>query len=126
MCLVCSSTRPCLIAANTNSDSVPEFISQRRRWLNGAFFAAVYSLLHFRQVWYTDHTVWRKILLHIEFVYQFVSLLFTFFSLVSTLSSNFFSIVASNEDPGQLLSHILLHRWFPLRSQTGSIRPWNW
>jgi chitin synthase len=67
-----------------NVDAVPEFISQRRRWLNGAFFAAVYSLLHFRQVWTTDHTVWRKILLHIEFVYQFINLMFTFFSLVST------------------------------------------
>ncbi len=64
-------------------DAVPEFISQRRRWLNGAFFAAVYSLLHFRQIWRTDHTVWRKVLLHIEFVYQFVSLLFTFFSLAN-------------------------------------------
>ncbi|KAK5119554.1 hypothetical protein LTR85_007382 [Meristemomyces frigidus] len=62
-------------------DAVPEFISQRRRWLNGAFFAAVYSLLHFKQVWQTDHSIGRKIMLHIEFVYQFVQLLFTFFSL---------------------------------------------
>ncbi|KAM3420291.1 hypothetical protein BST61_g3576 [Cercospora zeina] len=62
-------------------DAVAEFISQRRRWLNGAFFAAVYSLLHFKQIWKTDHTIARKILLHIEFVYQFVQLLFTFFSL---------------------------------------------
>lgn len=64
-------------------DSVPEFISQRRRWLNGAFFAAVYSLVHFRQVWGTDHTVARKVLLHIEFVYQFIQLLFTYFSLAN-------------------------------------------
>ncbi|KAF2161869.1 glycosyltransferase family 2 protein [Zasmidium cellare ATCC 36951] len=62
-------------------DAVPEFMSQRRRWLNGAFFAAVYSGLHCRQIWYTDHTIARKILLHIEFVYQFVQLLFTFFAL---------------------------------------------
>ena len=54
-------------------DTVPEFISQRRRWLNGAFFAAVYSLLHFTQVWKTDHTIARKCLLHIEFVYQFIN-----------------------------------------------------
>lgn len=63
-------------------DAVPEFISQRRRWLNGAFFAAVYSLVHFRQIWTTDHTITRKVLLHIEFVYQLVSLAFTYFSLV--------------------------------------------
>ena len=68
-------------------DATPEFISQRRRWLNGAFFAAVYSLVHFRQIWHTDHTLWRKILLHIEFVYQFVSLAFTYFSLVRYLFS---------------------------------------
>ncbi|KAI6084828.1 glycosyltransferase family 2 protein [Hypoxylon rubiginosum] len=64
-------------------DSVPEFISQRRRWLNGAFFAAVYSLVHFKQIWTTDHTVARKVLLHIEFVYQFLQLLFTYFSLAN-------------------------------------------
>jgi len=68
-------------------DAVPEFVSQRRRWLNGAFFAALYSLVHFRQVWETDHTIFRKVLLHLEFFYQFVSLCFTFFSLVSPLHS---------------------------------------
>ncbi len=68
--------------ANFWVDAVPEFISQRRRWLNGAFFAAVYSLVHFKQIWHTDHTITRKVLLHIEFVYQFVSLAFTWFSLV--------------------------------------------
>lgn len=64
-------------------DAVPEFVSQRRRWLNGAFFAALYSLVHFRQIWSTDHTVFRKVLLHFEFIYQFISLLFTFFSLAN-------------------------------------------
>lgn len=60
-----------------------EFISQRRRWLNGAFFAAVYSLVNFKQVWMTDHTIARKVLLHIEFFYQFIQLLFTYFSLAN-------------------------------------------
>ncbi|KAF1913433.1 FAD binding domain-containing protein [Ampelomyces quisqualis] len=79
-------------------DTVPEFISQRRRWLNGAFFAAVYSLLHFKQVWATDHTIWRKILLHIEFVYQFVQLLFTFFSLANFYLT-FYFVAGSLADP---------------------------
>ncbi|KAF3930796.1 hypothetical protein ABW20_dc0106460 [Dactylellina cionopaga] len=64
-------------------DAVPEFVSQRRRWLNGAFFAAIYSLSHFKQIWQTDHSLIRKVLLHIEFFYQFISLLFTFFSLAN-------------------------------------------
>ncbi|PGH00192.1 chitin synthase 1 [Polytolypa hystricis UAMH7299] len=83
-------------------DTVPEFISQRRRWLNGAFFAAVYSLIHFRQIWKTDHTVWRKILLHIEFVYQFVSLVFTFFSLANFYLTFYFvagSLAHKEVDP---------------------------
>src|ERR1700737_2872083 len=66
-------------------DAVPELVSQRRRWLNGAFFAAVYAQTHFTQIWNTDHSFRRKVALHIEFFYQFVNLLFSFFSLVSPL-----------------------------------------
>lgn len=64
-------------------DTLPEFISQRRRWLNGAFFAAVYSLIHFKQLLATDHTVPRKALLLIESFYQFIQLIFTYFSLAN-------------------------------------------
>ncbi|KAI9795003.1 MAG: Chitin synthase, class 2 [Peltula sp. TS41687] len=79
-------------------DAVPEFISQRRRWLNGAFFAAVYSLIHFRQIWSTDHTIARKVLLHVEFVYQFVNLMFTYFSLANFYLT-FYFIAGSLADP---------------------------
>ncbi|KAH8593528.1 putative chitin synthase [Bisporella sp. PMI_857] len=79
-------------------DAVPEFISQRRRWLNGAFFAAVYSLVHFKQIWRTDHTLTRKILLHIEFVYQSIQLLFTYFSLANFYLA-FYFISGSLADP---------------------------
>ncbi|KAL2022614.1 hypothetical protein VTK56DRAFT_4958 [Thermocarpiscus australiensis] len=79
-------------------DAVPEFVSQRRRWLNGAFFAAVYSLVHFKQIWLTDHTLARKILLHIEFVYQFIQLLFTYFSLANFYLT-FYFIAGGLADP---------------------------
>ncbi|PLB50580.1 chitin synthase B [Aspergillus steynii IBT 23096] len=64
-------------------DTIPEFISQRRRWLNGAFFAAVYSIVNGKQLWKTDHSLPRKILLQIESVYQFLQLLFTYFGLAN-------------------------------------------
>lgn len=64
-------------------DTVPEFILQRRRWLNGAFFAAVYSMFNAKQIWKTDHTFARKVLLYTEFVYQTLNLLFTYFGLAN-------------------------------------------
>lgn len=83
-------------------DSVTEFISQRRRWLNGAFFAAVYSLVHFKQVWGTDHTIFRKVLLNMEFVYQTVQLIFTYFGLANFYLAFYFiagSLGDSKTDP---------------------------
>lgn len=71
------------LTASLYPDSVPEFISQRRRWLNGAFFAAVYSIFKYRQILRTDHSVARKILLYIEAIYQTIQQLFTFFSLAN-------------------------------------------
>lgn len=87
-------------------DDVPEFISQRRRWLNGALFAAIYAQTHFTQIWRTDHSLFRKFLLHVEFVYQFVSLIFTFFSLANFYLAFYFvagSLAAtdSNVIPGR-------------------------
>jgi len=83
-------------------DSVPEFISQRRRWLNGAFFAAVYSIFNAKQIWKTDHTLARKILLHIEFVYQTLNLLFTYFGLANFYLAFYFiagSLTDEKMDP---------------------------
>ncbi|KAJ4390679.1 Chitin synthase, class 2 [Gnomoniopsis smithogilvyi] len=79
-------------------DSVPEFISQRRRWLNGAFFAAVYSLVHFKQLLGTDHTFARKALLLIESFYQFIQLMFTYFSLANFYLT-FYFVAGGLADP---------------------------
>ena len=73
-------------------------MSQRRRWLNGAFVAAVYSLVHFKQIWQTDHTLARKILLHVEFLYQLLQLLFTYFSLANFYLT-FYFIAGGLTDP---------------------------
>ncbi|CAK3951604.1 glycosyltransferase family 2 [Lecanosticta acicola] len=64
-----------------------DFILQRRRWLNGSFFAAVYALSHFYQLWRSHHTFIRKFFLCIEFVYQLVNMLFAWFAI-----GNFFLV----------------------------------
>ncbi|KAG0239508.1 Chitin synthase, class 1 [Actinomortierella wolfii] len=63
--------------------TVAEFISQRRRWLNGSFFASVYALVHCMDIWRSDHSTARKLFFHVEFFYQFVSLFFSWFALAN-------------------------------------------
>ncbi|CAG8567125.1 9332_t:CDS:2 [Paraglomus brasilianum] len=62
-------------------DQVPELISQRRRWLNGSFFAGVYAILHTLSIWRSNHGFFRKILLHVEMAYQSFNLAFSWFAL---------------------------------------------
>ncbi|KAI9093812.1 chitin synthase-domain-containing protein [Phlyctochytrium arcticum] len=62
-------------------DNVPEFISQRRRWLNGSFFAGVHALTHWYYLWRSGHGILRKLLLMIEFAYNFILLIFNWFGL---------------------------------------------
>ncbi|RUP34951.1 chitin synthase-domain-containing protein [Jimgerdemannia flammicorona] len=64
-------------------DSLPEFISQRRRWLNGSFFAAIYGTVHFWRIWSSGQNLYRKVLLMFEFLYNGINLLFNWFALVS-------------------------------------------
>jgi chitin synthase len=64
-------------------DSMTEFILQRRRWLNGSFFAAIYALTHFYQIGRSDHSFGRKFMLLIEFSYQSFNMLFAWFAIVS-------------------------------------------
>lgn len=68
-------------------DRMAEFILQRRRWLNGSFFAAVYAIAHFYQVWRSDHSAMRKFMLWLEFTYQTINMLFAWFAI-----GNFFLV----------------------------------
>ncbi|KAK0185615.1 hypothetical protein F5146DRAFT_1165622 [Armillaria mellea] len=64
-------------------DTVPELISQRRRWLNGSFFAAVFSTLHFYYIYRSSHTFLRKFWIHVEMFYQSFNLIFSWFALAN-------------------------------------------
>ncbi|CAG8783977.1 28285_t:CDS:2 [Dentiscutata erythropus] len=67
-------------------DNVPEFISQRCRWLNRSFFTAFYSISKFNHIWRSGQPFFRKILLQIQFVYNGIQLIFNWFSLFTTLN----------------------------------------
>lgn len=58
-------------------------LAQRRRWLNGSLFAAVYTVVHFWKIWQSGHGFIRKCMLQVEVVYQVISMIFAWFALVS-------------------------------------------
>ncbi|KAJ3575497.1 hypothetical protein NP233_g1057 [Leucocoprinus birnbaumii] len=64
-------------------DQVPELISQRRRWLNGSFFAAVHSTIHFYYIYRSSHSFMRKFWIHVEMIYQLFNLIFSWFALAN-------------------------------------------
>lgn len=68
-------------------DKMAELILQRRRWLNGSFFAAVYAIAHFYQIFRSDHSFLRKLMFFIEFTYQTITMIFAWFGI-----GNFFLV----------------------------------
>lgn len=68
-------------------DTATELILQRRRWLNGSFFAAIYAIVHFHQFFRSDHSFFRKIAFFIEFVFNTVNMIFAWFAI-----GNFFLV----------------------------------
>ncbi|KAF9410534.1 Chitin synthase, class 2, partial [Entomortierella beljakovae] len=77
-------------------DSIAEFISQRRRWLNGSFFAAFYSLAHFTRVLTSGQGFFRKIFLMIEFLYNAINLIFNWFSLSNFYLTFYFLTISAS------------------------------
>ncbi|KAI8976071.1 chitin synthase 1 [Pilobolus umbonatus] len=62
-------------------DKIDEFISQRRRWLNGSFFAGVYSIWHWRKIWDSDHSITRKVFFFLKTLYSGYNMIFSWFAL---------------------------------------------
>lgn len=64
-------------------EKIDEFVLQRRRWLNGSMFAAAYAVFHWTKIWKSNHSLLRKLFLQLEFYYQLVTILVSWFSLAS-------------------------------------------
>ncbi|KAF2007635.1 glycosyltransferase family 2 protein [Amniculicola lignicola CBS 123094] len=90
LCFELVSKRNChwvlhYVKSATGETDVPtemaDFILQRRRWLNGSFFAAVYALAHSFDIFRSDHSFLRKFMFFVEFFYQTISMIFAWFQL---------------------------------------------
>ncbi|KAH9970285.1 glycosyltransferase family 2 protein [Lactifluus volemus] len=79
-------------------DQVPELVSQRRRWLNGSFFAAIHGTVKFHYIYRSSHSFMRKFWIHVELVYQTFNLIFSWFALGNFFIS-FFVLTNALEDP---------------------------
>ncbi|KAH6899828.1 chitin synthase-domain-containing protein [Thelonectria olida] len=64
-------------------EGAAEFISQRRRWLNGSFAAGLYSLMHFGRMYKSGHNIIRMFFLHVQFLYNLANNIFAWLSLAS-------------------------------------------
>lgn len=58
---------------SSRTDASRAVISQRRRWMNGAFFAALYATTHYYRVWTSGQNVFRCMWLSIIFLYNAIT-----------------------------------------------------
>lgn len=64
-------------------EGAAEFLSQRRRWLNGSFAASLYSLMHFGRIYRSNHNLLRLFFLHVQLIYSFLNMFFAWISIAS-------------------------------------------
>ncbi|KAF2224115.1 chitin synthase G [Elsinoe ampelina] len=64
-------------------EGAPEFIGQRRRWLNGSFAATIYSLMHFGRLYKSGHNIIRMFFFHVQMIYNIATVILTWFALAS-------------------------------------------
>lgn len=62
-------------------EGAPEFIGQRRRWLNGSFAASIYALMHFGRMYKSSHNILRMFFFHIQLLYNVFTVILAWFSL---------------------------------------------
>ncbi|KAI0659402.1 chitin synthase-domain-containing protein [Cubamyces menziesii] len=91
-------------------ESTAEFISQRRRWINGSFAASVYAVCNFGRVYGTRHCIGRMFLLHFQVMYSTFGMLFSWFALAN-LWLTFDIIINLLPSHGIFFGSVLVTRW---------------
>ncbi|KAI3424139.1 hypothetical protein D9Q98_009499 [Chlorella vulgaris] len=91
-------------------------IKQRRRWLNGTFFAMIYTLSNWNRIWTeSHHSFARKSVLSLEFVYLMIMTfagtwfgIGVFYTILNQLFLALFNGNQTMENVGSILSMIYL------------------
>lgn len=81
-------------------DRVPEFISQRRRWLNGSLFASYYAVWHWYRIFTSGQPFLRKLWLLFQVIYNLVLLVFSWFGIANFFLAFYFLLSASTSTEG--------------------------
>ncbi|KAI9030244.1 chitin synthase-domain-containing protein [Hyaloraphidium curvatum] len=80
-------------------ETIPELVSQRRRWLNGSTFASIYAIANWSRIYKSDHSFGRKVVFTFQFLYHIASLIFSWFTLANFFLVAYFLLVANVPDP---------------------------
>jgi chitin synthase len=63
------------VAETDTPETLDVLIRQRRRWLNGSFFASLYTIIHFNRLWKdSTHSLFMKCAFSIQFTYYFFNI----------------------------------------------------
>jgi len=66
-----------------------DFINQRRRWLNGAFFSTLHVVLNWPSIYRSGHSIVRLAAMHLQLLHSILSLVLAWFSLAAFLLTTF-------------------------------------
>ncbi|KAJ3139142.1 Chitin synthase, class 1 [Geranomyces variabilis] len=81
-------------------DALAELVSQRRRWLNGSFFAAVHSATNYKLFFRSSHSRGQLAMFTFQELYNVFNLIFSWFAIGNFyLTFHFLFQSAANPDP---------------------------
>ncbi|KAJ4315423.1 hypothetical protein N0V84_008370 [Fusarium piperis] len=78
-----------IVAATDIPTSTIDFINQRRRWLNGAFFSTIYVVTHWGRMYQSGHNIVRLAAFHLQLFHNILALILAWFSLAAFLLTTF-------------------------------------
>lgn len=67
------------IAETDVPDSIAVLMSQRRRWINGSWFALIDSLKKCKRIFHSSHNCCRKFVFMLQMFYYFVNVIYSWF-----------------------------------------------